>query len=44
MITSYLDQKITPVTELSERNLLLIVKIPIGWHKVTKILIDSGVS
>jgi hypothetical protein len=33
-----------PVTELSERNLPLIVKIPIGWHKVAKILIDSGAS
>jgi hypothetical protein len=31
-----------PVVELSERNLLLIVKIPIGWHKVAKTLIDSG--
>jgi hypothetical protein len=33
-----------PVTELSERNLPLIVKIPIGWHKVAKTLIDSGAS
>jgi hypothetical protein len=33
-----------PVTELSERNLPLIVKIPIGRHKVAKILIDSGAS
>jgi hypothetical protein len=32
------------VTELSERNLSLIVKIPIGRHKVAKILIDSGAS
>jgi hypothetical protein len=31
-----------PVTELSERNLPLIVKIPIGRHKVAKTLIDSG--
>jgi hypothetical protein len=33
-----------PVTELSERNLPLVVKIPIGWHKVAKTLIDSGAS
>jgi hypothetical protein len=33
-----------PITELSERNLPLVVKIPIGWHKVAKILIDSGAS
>jgi hypothetical protein len=33
-----------PVTELSERNLPLIVKIPIGRHKVAKTLIDSGAS
>jgi hypothetical protein len=33
-----------PVTELSERNLPLIVKIPIGRHKVTKTLIDNGAS
>jgi hypothetical protein len=32
------------VMELSERNLLLIIKIPIGWHKVAKTLIDSGAS
>jgi hypothetical protein len=32
------------VTELSKRNLLLIIKIPIGWHKVAKILIDNGAS
>jgi hypothetical protein len=25
-----------PITELSERNLPLIVKIPIGWHSVAK--------
>jgi hypothetical protein len=31
-----------PVTELSERNLLLIVKISIGRHKVAKTLINSG--
>jgi hypothetical protein len=33
-----------PVTELSERNLPLVMKIPIGWHKVAKMLIDSGAS
>jgi hypothetical protein len=33
-----------PITELSERNLPLIVKIPIGRHKVAKTLIDSGAS
>jgi hypothetical protein len=33
-----------PVTELLEKNLPLIVKIPIGRHKVAKTLIDSGVS
>jgi hypothetical protein len=33
-----------PVMELSERSLPLIVKIPIGWHKVAKTLIDSGAS
>jgi hypothetical protein len=30
--------------ELSERNMPFIVKILIGWHKVAKILIDSGAS
>jgi hypothetical protein len=33
-----------PVTELSERNLPLVVKIPIGRHKVSKTLIDSRAS
>jgi hypothetical protein len=33
-----------PITELSERNLPLIVKIPIGRHKVAKALIDCGAS
>jgi hypothetical protein len=33
-----------PVTELSERNLPLVVKIPIERHKVAKTLIDSGAS
>jgi hypothetical protein len=31
-----------PVTELLERNLLLIVKISIERHKVAKTLINSG--
>jgi hypothetical protein len=31
-----------PVTELSERNLPLVVKIPIERHKVAKTLIGSG--
>jgi hypothetical protein len=31
-----------PDTELSERNLPLVIKILIGWHKVAKTLIDSG--
>jgi hypothetical protein len=33
-----------PITELSEKNLLLVVKIPIGRHKVAKTSIDSGAS
>jgi hypothetical protein len=33
-----------PVTELSERNLPLVIKIPIGRHNVAKTLIDSGAS
>jgi hypothetical protein len=33
-----------PIMELSKRNLPLIIKIPIGRHKVAKILIDSGAS
>jgi hypothetical protein len=33
-----------PVMELSERNLPLIVKIPIGRHKLAKTLIDSRAS
>jgi hypothetical protein len=32
------------VIEMSERNLPLVVKIPIGRHKVAKTLIDSGAS
>jgi hypothetical protein len=31
-----------PDTELSERNLSLVIKIPIGRHKVANTLIDSG--
>jgi hypothetical protein len=31
-------------TELSERNLSFIIKIPIRRHKVAKTLIDSGAS
>jgi hypothetical protein len=31
-------------TELSERNLPFVVKIPIGRHRVTKTMIDSGAS
>jgi hypothetical protein len=33
-----------PDTELSDMNLPFVVKIPIGWHKVVKTLIDSGAS
>jgi hypothetical protein len=33
-----------PDTELSDRNLPFIIKIPIGCHKVAKTLIDSGAS
>jgi hypothetical protein len=33
-----------PNTELSERNLPFVVKIPIGRHKVAKTMIDSGAS
>jgi hypothetical protein len=33
-----------PNTELSERNLPFVVKIPIGQHKVAKTLIDNGAS
>jgi hypothetical protein len=32
-----------PDTELSDRNLPFVVKIPIRRHKVAKILIDIGV-
>jgi hypothetical protein len=33
-----------PYTELSDRNLPFVVKIPIMWHKVAKTLIDCGAS
>jgi hypothetical protein len=33
-----------PDTELSERNLPFVIKIPIGRHRVAKTTIDSGVS
>jgi hypothetical protein len=31
-----------PDTELSDRNLSFVVKLPIGRHKVAKRLIDNG--
>jgi hypothetical protein len=31
-------------TKLSDWNLPFIVKLPIGWHKVAKTLIDNGAS
>jgi hypothetical protein len=33
-----------PDTELSNRNLSFVVKLPIGRHKVTKTLINNGAS
>jgi hypothetical protein len=33
-----------PITELSDRNLPFVVKIPIGRHRVVKTMIDSGAS
>jgi hypothetical protein len=33
-----------PETELSERNLPFVVKLPIERHKVSKTLIDNGAS
>jgi hypothetical protein len=33
-----------PDMELSNRNLPFVVKIPIGWHKVAKTMIDSRAS
>jgi hypothetical protein len=32
-----------PKTELSNRNLLFMVKLPIRWRKVVKTLIDNGI-
>jgi hypothetical protein len=29
-------------TKMSDRNLPFMVKIPIGWHRVAKTLIDNG--
>jgi hypothetical protein len=33
-----------PEIELSNRNLLFVVKLPIGWHKVANTLINNGAS
>jgi hypothetical protein len=33
-----------PTTELSNWNLPFVVKLPIGWHKVAKTLIDNRAS
>jgi hypothetical protein len=33
-----------PITELSDRNLPFVVKIPIGRHRMAKTMIDSGAS
>jgi hypothetical protein len=33
-----------PITELSDRNLPFVVKIPIGRHRVAKTMIDNGAS
>jgi hypothetical protein len=33
-----------PIAELSERNMPLVIKIPIGRHKVAKTLIDNAAS
>ncbi len=33
-----------PITELSNRNLPFVIKIPIGRHRVAKTMIDSGAS
>jgi hypothetical protein len=33
-----------PDTELSNQNLPFMIKLPIGWHKVVKTLIDNGAS
>jgi hypothetical protein len=31
-------------TELSQRNLPIVIKLPIGQHKMAKMLIDNGAS
>jgi hypothetical protein len=45
---SYVDISFEPEDhleiELSDRNLPFVVKLPIGWHKVAKTLIDNGAS
>jgi hypothetical protein len=33
-----------PETELSNWNLLFVVKLSIGWHKVAKMMVDNGAS
>jgi hypothetical protein len=33
-----------PETELSQRNLPIVIKLPIGQHKMAKMLIDNGAS
>jgi hypothetical protein len=33
-----------PITELSDRNLPFVVKIPIGRHRMAKTMIDNGAS
>jgi hypothetical protein len=43
-VTISFGPKDHPNSELSDRNLSFVVKIPIRWHKVGKTLIDSGAS
>jgi hypothetical protein len=38
------EPKDHPETEQSNRNLHFVVKLLIGWHKVTKALVDNGAS
>jgi hypothetical protein len=33
-----------PETELSQKNLPIVIKLPIGQHKMAKMLIDNGAS
>jgi hypothetical protein len=33
-----------PETELFQRNLPIVIKLPIGQHKMAKMLIDNGAS